>query len=128
MRSIIAIFFVLLVVSCDLDGYGPQVKTGGVEVYYKPDEMKENAKSFSEMLDTLGYGKEGDVSFQLIKDSLVNINMVTMDQYHTDESMDYSLNAISIMAQLEIFKEESVQLHVCDEKFTQMRTLEKIEK
>lgn len=128
MKSVVAIIILLLVVSCDIDGYGPQVKTGGVEVYYKPDELKENAKSFSEMLDTLGYGKDGDVSFQLIKDSVVHINMVTMDQYHTDDSMDYSLNAISIMAQLEIFKEESVQLHVCDEKFTQMRALEKIEK
>lgn len=116
---------IFMFISCDIDGYGAQVKTGGVEVYYQPDNMKANAQSFSEMLDTLGYGNNGDVSFQLVKDSLIHINMVTMEQYHTDTSMDYSLNAIAIMSQLEIFKKESVQLHICDETFKQIRSLEK---
>lgn len=80
------------------------------------------------MLDTLGYGKDGAVSFQIIKDSLMHINMVTMKSYHTDTSMDYALNAISIMSAMEIFKDQTVQLHVCDESFTRIRSLEKYEK
>ncbi|WP_124980196.1 hypothetical protein [Nonlabens xiamenensis] len=113
-----------ILISCDLTGYGPKEQTGGVEVYYQPDALKEQAKSLSEMLDTLGYGKEGEVSFQVVKDSIVHINMVTMDQYHVDTSMDYALNAISIMSSMEIFKKDKVQLHVCDETFTRKRSLE----
>jgi hypothetical protein len=129
MKNTFIVFTILLtLISCDINGYGPKIKTGGVEVYYQPDGMKESARSFSEMLDTLGYGKDGDVSFQLVKDSMIHINMVTMEQYHTDESMDYSLNAISLMSQLEIFKNQSVQLNVCDGTFTIKRSLEKFDK
>lgn len=90
--------------------------------------MKDQAKAFSKMMSENGYGKDGDVSFQIIKDSLMHINMVTMESYHTDTSMDYALNAISIMSAMEIFKDQTVQLHVCDESFTRIRSLEKYEK
>jgi hypothetical protein len=127
MKTIIPLFLLLfLAASCDLDGYGPSVTTNNVEVYYKPDGVKDQAKNFSVMLDTLGYGTDGMVSFQIIKDSLIHINMVTQDQYHTDKSMDYSLNAISLLSSMEVFKEDDVQLHLCDDSFNRVRSLEKV--
>ena len=110
--------------SCDLDGYGPKVTSGGVEVFYTPDSLKESAQSLAHTLDTLGYGEENTVSFKLVKDSIVNINMVTQDQYHTDESLDYALNAISIIAVHQIFNGERVQMVICDNKFNEQRRLE----
>ncbi|MGB5982531.1 MAG: hypothetical protein WBG46_10355 [Nonlabens sp.] len=122
------IAIILLIVSCDLDGYGSSVTTNGVEVFYKPDSIKAQAEQFSVMMDTMGYGKEGTVSFQIIKDSIVNINMVTMDQYHKDESLDYSFNAVALLSSMQIFKDESVQMHLANERFEIKRSLDKIEK
>ncbi|AGC75767.1 hypothetical protein LX97_00449 [Nonlabens dokdonensis] len=123
MKKFIGIIVLILIVSCDIDGYGPHVKTNGVEVFYKPDTMKDQAKAFSEMMSENGYGQDGDVSFQLVKDSIININMVTQEKYFTDESMDYALNAVSVLSSLEIFKDEKVQLHICNEVFEKQRSL-----
>lgn len=129
MKKIFSLVLLLvLVTSCDLDGYGPNVTTNNVEVYYKPDAIKNQAKQFSVMLDTLGYGSDGLVSFQVLKDSLIHINMVANDQYHTDTSLDYSLNAISVLSSMEIFTDDDVQLHLCDENFRVVRSLDKISK
>ena len=127
MRNfILVIFLVVLTTSCDLNGYGPKVQTGGVEVYYKPNELKNQAQSLSVLLDSLEYGKNGTVSFQVIKDSIINLKMVTDPTYYSDTSMDYALNAMSILSQIEIFKDESVQFHICDETFNVKRSLEVI--
>jgi predicted CopG family antitoxin len=80
-----AVFLVLLLIS--YSGYGDKVETGGVEVYYNLPELKDQAKEFSTVLDSLEHGKEGTVIFQLVKDSLINLNMLTQDKYHTDESL-----------------------------------------
>ncbi|MGJ8684961.1 MAG: hypothetical protein ACSHWW_10080 [Nonlabens sp.] len=128
MKKLIVLTILLCtLVSCDIDGYGPKVKTNGVEVYYKPDTLKEKAQELSEMLSENGYGKDGDVSFQIVKDSIININMVTQEKYYTDTSMDYALNAVSMLSALEIFKGEKVQLHVCDEVFNKKRSLDVVE-
>ena len=79
----------------------------------------------SALLDSTGYGVEGVVSFQLVKDSVVHIHMVTMDQYHTVFSMDYTLNTVSLLAKVKIFKTDSVQLHFCDETFEKLGSLDK---
>lgn len=123
MKNLLMILCFTLLVSCDIDGYGPHVKTNGVEVFYKPDTLKDQAKAFSELMSGNGYGKDGDVSFQLVKDSIVHINMVTQEKYFKDESMDYALNAVSILSSLEIVKDEKVQLHICNEVFEKQRSL-----
>jgi hypothetical protein len=124
MKKLALVLTFFVIVSCDIDGYGSHVNTNGVEVFYKPDVMKDKAKTFSEMMSENGYGEDGDVSFQLIKDSIVNINMVTQEKYFTDTSMDYALNAISVLSSLEIFKEDKVQLHICNEIFEKQRSLQ----
>jgi len=114
--------------SCDLDGYGPGVESNGVEVFYKPDSMKEQAQRFSMMMDTMGYGKNGTASFQILKDSIVNIKMVAVDQYHTDKSLDYSFNAVALLAQMQIFEGEDVQMHLADDRFKIVRSLDVVQK
>jgi hypothetical protein len=123
-KALLILLLPLTLISCDFDGYGPKIVTNGVEVYYQPDDLKDQAKSFSQMLDTLGYGSEGDVSFQIVKDSIVNINMVTKDQYHTDKSLDYSLSAIGMLCGMEIFEGEVVQMHLCNDRFEKQRSLD----
>lgn len=113
----------IVLLSCDIDGYGPKVETGNVEVYYKPDALKTQAKAFASLMDSLEYGKNGEVSFQLLKDDKIHINMVTKDLYFKDESLDYALNAVSLYASMSIFKKDSVQLHITNNKFERQRSL-----
>ncbi len=127
MKKIIFLLALITILSsCDIDGYGPKVKTNGVEVFYKPDSLKPQAESFSVMMDTMGYGKNGTVSFQILSDSIVHINMVVQDKYHVDETMDYSFNAIALLSSLQIFKENNVQMHLTDERFNVQRSLDVI--
>ncbi|KQC32841.1 hypothetical protein AAU57_05580 [Nonlabens sp. YIK11] len=121
-RIIYLLALIVLLTSCH--SYGDRVATGGVEVYYNDPEIKEQATQFSMLMDSLEYGQDGMVSFQLVKDSIINVNMVTQDQYHTDESMDYALNEISLLLSHDIFKGERVQLHVSDNTFNRVRSLE----
>ncbi len=118
----------LLCASCVNDVYGPKVNKNDVEVYYKPDALKAEAQIFAELMDSLDYGKNGVVSFQLIRDSIININMVTQDAYHTDKSLDYALNAISLYVAMTIFEKERVQIHLTDDTFKRKRSLEIYEK
>ena len=74
------------------------------------NELKNQAQSLSVLLDSLEYGKNGTVSFQVIKDSIINLKMVTDPTYYSDTSMDYALNAMSIISQIEIFKINLFQL------------------
>ncbi|WP_105981550.1 hypothetical protein [Nonlabens agnitus] len=111
----------ILTISCH--SYGDRVATGGVEVYYNDPEIKEQATQFSMLMDSLEYGQDGMVSFQLVKDSIINVNMVTQDQYYTDKSMDYALNEISLLLSQDIFKGERVQLHLSDNTFNRVRSL-----
>ena len=127
-KVILLLAVVMTLASCDLDGYGPSVESNGVEVFYKPDSIKEQAQRFSVMMDTMGYGENGTASFQILKDSIVNIKMVAVDQYHTDKSLDYSFNAVALLAQMQIFEDDDVQMHLTDDRFNIVRSLDVVEK
>ena len=119
---------VFVVSSCKSNKFGPKVNKNDVEVYFQDEDLKSEAQDFANLLDSLEYGKNGPVRFQLSRDSILNIDMVTQNAYHTDESLDYALNAISLYAALTIFKNDRVQLHISDNEFNRMRSLDVFEK
>lgn len=98
-----------------------------MEVYYESASLEDEARLLGKMLDTLGYGKLKRERFQLSRtENTIHINMVADEVYFKDRSNDIGWNAISLLASMEIFPSDSVQLHITSADFSRKRSLEKI--
>lgn len=122
MRPIFTLLFLtILFTSCS--NYGDKVVYDGTDVYYKDGATKAEADAVGAALQDMEFTDGSTKSVMITKDSIYNFRMVTMNQYHTDESMDINFQAVGYLLSSEAFNGSNLNFQICNETFETMRTI-----
>lgn len=98
--------------------YGEKMEFNRGEVYYKPPIMDSEARKLGEYLVENGFFDGTPKSIQLIKpDDTYTIRFVIKKGLEKDDNIIDSLKQISAFVSSDIFDEEPVDVHICNNAF-----------
>ncbi|HEX8290040.1 MAG TPA: hypothetical protein VF556_18810 [Pyrinomonadaceae bacterium] len=120
----ILVIAVLLGVGLGCSQLGTKLKFDGGELYYTTNVTADEAQALGNNLVESGFFNGRRISVQLDKsDSTYQFRMVVKPEFRNDKSYAQTLRLFAAQLSSEVFNDEPVEIHICDESFKTLRVV-----